>query len=651
MKPLFFDNKNDIGLRDVSIKNNQDVRFAEGGMTYREYADSQFNEEEDLHLPSGYLSDFEIKKSDKKKFPILFKEKNGLEYRLKNDFDSSIRVFDGDKEIGYADNKAIMVAPTYQKKGIGLDLVSILKERNPNHRFGSMTPEGFALMGKYYDTKIANNPDTRFAEGGKVGSGYKYSKDFNGIIINTNEEQEYVGTMYSPFESKGSFKATVRKGDLVNIAIESESLKEFNFKWGEDDWLSIVKKLKLNGINELELFKVGNIIKTFELKLIKNTTDIRFADGGTLNKKWSSVGNMTKSEAKKFYESKEGKALDKETYNKWKSLVNMSKGELDKFYNSQEGKDAGLSPREANEKGIDSGRESARWIMKMKDTPYSEWTPTMWIWAKKQISFISRMSGNKGGLYDDKGNKTRKHTSLLIWGNNPEKYGDGGDIINNKIMGKQSFDKKYDMSEFEMSKSVLKRNMKRRGFYDGLESDLKRNPNDADAIDGLKTVELLKKKTTKYTLEELLRLTSLMTTSSQEMYIDSSDDFLPMVVANAQRAIDKQERVREEIKKLLKEDDSEYIESGDVHVKINEYYTATIRNTDSLKRILKDEKVDKSLLGIVSVNNNPPKEFVEKVQSIISNYKGEKYDKGGDIKSILDAKRAKIKLKKSKRKQ
>ena len=93
-------------------------KFAEGGLTYREYADSQFNEEEDLHLPSGYLSDFEIKKSDKKKFPILFKEKNGLEYRLKNDFDSSIRVFDGDKEIGYADNKAIMVAPTYQKKGI-----------------------------------------------------------------------------------------------------------------------------------------------------------------------------------------------------------------------------------------------------------------------------------------------------------------------------------------------------------------------------------------------------------------------------------------------------------------------------------------------------------------------------------------------------
>jgi GNAT superfamily N-acetyltransferase len=121
----------------------------------------------------------------------------------------------------------------------------------------------------------------------------------------------------------------------------------------------------------------------------------------------------------------------KEIYKKWKSLVNMSKGELERFYNSQEGKDAGLSPSEAKSQGIDSGRESARWIMKMKDTPYSQWTPQMWKWANKQISFISRMSGNKGSLYDDKGRKTRKHTSLLIWGHNPEKKSGGGDIKSN----------------------------------------------------------------------------------------------------------------------------------------------------------------------------------------------------------------------------
>jgi len=117
-----------------------------------------------------------------------------------------------------------------------------------------------------------------------------------------------------------------------------------------------------------------------------------------------------------------------ETYKKWKSLVNMSKSELENFYNSEEGKEAGLSSSKANELGIHRGRESARWIMKMKDTPHQDWTPKMWEWAKRQISFISRMSGNKGGLYDDKGNKTRKHTSLLIWGHNPKKYESGGSV-------------------------------------------------------------------------------------------------------------------------------------------------------------------------------------------------------------------------------
>lgn len=127
---------------------------------------------------------------------------------------------------------------------------------------------------------------------------------------------------------------------------------------------------------------------------------------------------------------KKGGEIDNhsETYKKWRSLVNMSYGELKKFYNSKEWKQAGLSSSEASKQGISSGRESARWIMKMKTTPKAEWTPAMWKWAKKQISFISRMSGNEGELYDEKGNKTRKHTSLLIWGHNPEKYESGGNV-------------------------------------------------------------------------------------------------------------------------------------------------------------------------------------------------------------------------------
>ena len=109
-----------------------------------------------------------------------------------------------------------------------------------------------------------------------------------------------------------------------------------------------------------------------------------------------------------------------ETYKKWKKLVNMSSSELQKFLDSEEGKIAGLTKEEADDLGIDYGRESAKWILKMKATPYKEWTPNMWRWANKQISFISRMTGNKGKLYKD-GKKTRKYLSLLVWGNNPLK--------------------------------------------------------------------------------------------------------------------------------------------------------------------------------------------------------------------------------------
>jgi len=110
-----------------------------------------------------------------------------------------------------------------------------------------------------------------------------------------------------------------------------------------------------------------------------------------------------------------------EIYDKWKNLVNMSYEELKTFYNSKEGKEAGLSSDEAKKQGIKSGRESARWIFLMKKTPKDKWNGTMWSWAKRQISFISRMNGMKGDLYDKNGGKTRKHTALLIWGHNPKK--------------------------------------------------------------------------------------------------------------------------------------------------------------------------------------------------------------------------------------
>jgi hypothetical protein len=143
------------------------------------------------------------------------------------------------------------------------------------------------------------------------------------------------------------------------------------------------------------------------------------------NSKFYKIGGTTKNLNEK-----------ENIYNEWKSLVNMSKNELQEFYNTKEGQKAGLSIKESRELGIDNGRTSARWIMKMKDLSFTNWSPTMWKWAKKQISFIKRMRGNKGSLYDEKGNKTRKHTSLLIWGHNPEKFNLGG---NTNIWEKNDF--------------------------------------------------------------------------------------------------------------------------------------------------------------------------------------------------------------------
>jgi len=148
----------------------------------------------------------------------------------------------------------------------------------------------------------------------------------------------------------------------------------------------------------------------------------------------------------------------KETAQKWEKLVNMSKSELQRFYDSEEGKKAGLSVSEAKEQGISRGRDSARMILKMKDTPKSEWTPDMWRWAGKQINFINRMSGNKGPLYKD-GEKTRKHTSLLIWGHNPNKKEAGGttDSKTNTYMNDFEFNQMPSVTEIVPGKKLLLR--------------------------------------------------------------------------------------------------------------------------------------------------------------------------------------------------
>lgn len=117
----------------------------------------------------------------------------------------------------------------------------------------------------------------------------------------------------------------------------------------------------------------------------------------------------------------------RDLYVRWKSLINMSAHSVELFKirqtkkgNANPKKYPGLKPEHAASLGISSGVESADWVVKMKRTPNKEWTPEMWKWAGKQVSFVSRMLGNRGPLRDVNGEPTRKLLSLMIWGHCPK---------------------------------------------------------------------------------------------------------------------------------------------------------------------------------------------------------------------------------------
>ena len=141
------------GTNTTFDENNPDIRYADGGnISWDDYVKTQFNEDENRHLPSDYFEPFSIKEVNIEDYPNLLKEANGLEYRQWKY--GGIGVFDRSKQVAFADNGAIQVADNYQKRGIGLELVTLLKEINPNHKFGNMTPQGWNLMRSYYDKKI-----------------------------------------------------------------------------------------------------------------------------------------------------------------------------------------------------------------------------------------------------------------------------------------------------------------------------------------------------------------------------------------------------------------------------------------------------------------------------------------------------------------
>jgi len=144
----------------------------------------------------------------------------------------------------------------------------------------------------------------------------------------------------------------------------------------------------------------------------------------------------------------------KEQYKTWKKLINMSANEIQKFLDSDEGKEAGLSRKEAATAGagggkITSGRDSARAIIRMLGKKFEDWTENDLDWMKAQISFISRMKANPGQLLDDKGRKTRKLLSLLVWGHDPRKKMNESEINNDE---EQTLNTQNNLSESDEKK-------------------------------------------------------------------------------------------------------------------------------------------------------------------------------------------------------
>lgn len=239
-------------------------------------------------------------------------------------------------------------------------------------------------------------------------------------ITGTNEQ------IISTINGTGGCVTTHKGQAAVDIIKKKYGQGGEILKGGKADGMTLQAIAKHHKVTLREVYKQWNKGKKHEQEHTSNIGMASEIAKDHIYERLDYYDMLNKAESK--YEK--GGEIQNETqiYQKWSNLVNMSASEVEDFYDSEEGKVAGLSQEEAKEKGIGSGRQSARWIIRMKRTPKERWTPTMWEWAKRQISFISRMSGVQGELYNDKGEKTRKHLSLLIWGHNPNKKNSGGQV-------------------------------------------------------------------------------------------------------------------------------------------------------------------------------------------------------------------------------
>jgi len=106
-------------------------------------------------------------------------------------------------------------------------------------------------------------------------------------------------------------------------------------------------------------------------------------------------------------------------YSRFQRLVNMRPREMHEHFKSSALAELLAASRRNKTAAIREGREAARWIRRLKETPVEQWTPELWEWCDRVTRFIERLRKNGAPLLDEAGKATRKLQALRAWGHDP----------------------------------------------------------------------------------------------------------------------------------------------------------------------------------------------------------------------------------------
>ena len=181
--------------------------------------------------------------------------------------------------------------------GISIDNEDeIQKAHKYNHKYKSKKPDGKG--GWIYEYEEEKNEDKKDSE-------FKYSLNIHGINFLTNVEQTYGSEKLSPYESKGSFKATITKNNITAIAFHSNLDIDSNMNLKE-----VCENFKKQGINKVEIYKEKF---EFMMKPIGNKPKEEDSSKSYLKSHLQDLANITSEKQKDYFEwqKKNSKSITK----------------------------------------------------------------------------------------------------------------------------------------------------------------------------------------------------------------------------------------------------------------------------------------------------------------------------------------------------